>query len=148
MAPKLEMTDLFFISLQYSIYAPVKLFCPHPPNPPEGPPGQPLGQRKMCVIKKSGALEKRVIIVFIQGEARQKCSDEETGATKTKFGGMGAEQFDRRIKDRESFISIYSQPLIFQSLSKSCNRKKLLQQKSYKIQPLFVFNVATLILLR
>ena len=38
-------------------YAPVKLFCPHPPR------GSPGG--KMCVIKKGGALEKRVIWVFI-----------------------------------------------------------------------------------
>ena len=29
------------------------------------PPGQTRGQRKMCVINKGGALEKRVIIVFI-----------------------------------------------------------------------------------
>ena len=57
----------------------------------------------MCVINKGGALEKRVIRVFIYGGARQRESDKETGATPKKGmspdvpGGMGAEQFDRCI---------------------------------------------------
>ena len=34
---------------------------------PIPPLGQPQVRRKMCVIKKGGALEKRVIRVFIQG---------------------------------------------------------------------------------
>ena len=42
-----------------AVNAPVKLFCPHPP--PQG-----SGVREnMCVIKKGGALEKRVILVII-----------------------------------------------------------------------------------
>ena len=36
-------------------YAPVKLFCPHPP-----PPGQPRGQRKNVCYKKGGALKNEV----------------------------------------------------------------------------------------
>ena len=44
----------------YAHYAPVKLFCPHPP-----PPGSPGVREKMCVIKKGEALEKRVKLVII-----------------------------------------------------------------------------------
>ena len=51
---------------------------------PSPPPGSPGVRENMRVIKKGGALEKRVIIVFIEGGARQKCSDEDPGATKKK----------------------------------------------------------------
>ena len=48
-----------------------KLFCPHYPHPPN-PGGSPGVRGKMCVMKKGGALKKRVIRVFIKGGARQK----------------------------------------------------------------------------
>ena len=43
------------------------MFCPHPPSP-QGCPGV---KGKMCVIKKGGALEKRLIRVFMSGGARK-----------------------------------------------------------------------------
>ena len=43
----------------YSPYAPVKLFCPHPP------PGSSGVREKRRVIKKGEALQKREIKVFI-----------------------------------------------------------------------------------
>ena len=48
---------------RYFHNAPVKLFCLHPPR------GSPGVKGKICVIKKGGALEKRVILVIIWGGA-------------------------------------------------------------------------------
>ena len=53
------------------------------------PTGQPRGQRKMCVIRKGGALEKRVNFV------KKVMSPGVPG------GGMGPDQFDRRIMSTE-----------------------------------------------
>ena len=40
--------------------------------PPSPPPGSPGVREKMRVIKKGGALEKRVKLVIIKGGARKK----------------------------------------------------------------------------
>ena len=61
-------------------------------------------RRKMGVMKKDGALEKRVNLVIIQSGAVKKESDKRTGVTKTKSDfpggarGMGSELFDQRIQ--------------------------------------------------
>ena len=48
------MWSLTAISLEYTKnYAPVKLFCPHPP------PGQPRGQRKYECDKKGRGTQKK-----------------------------------------------------------------------------------------
>ena len=61
----MEIKDLCLInqkelhSIIENCYAPLKLFCPHRPL------GSPGVRGKICVIKKGGALEKRVICVII-----------------------------------------------------------------------------------
>ena len=68
------------------------------------PPRQPWGQTKNVRYKKGRGTRKKVIFVIIWGGAKKKWRDKKTGATQKKVispgvpgGGIGAEQFDRRI---------------------------------------------------
>ena len=70
---------------------------------PFPPGGSPWVREKMCVINKGGTLEKRVIRVLIRASQGKYGVIRRPGQPKKKWflqgypGGMGAEQFDRRI---------------------------------------------------